>query len=117
MRSRPVGCSRAPASPASWPRDLPLDRLSTADPATVPLGHDEQLPPAARGRVPKDATPKERMARKQRTKPGRAACNRRKATVELVFWQIMTCQNGRRLLLRGEHGARGERRLLAALAD
>ncbi|WP_425581536.1 transposase [Streptomyces stramineus] len=36
------------------------------------------------------------------------------AVVEPVFGQIMTCQNDRQLLLRGEDGARGEWRLLAA---
>jgi transposase len=82
--------------------------------ATGRLAHDEQVPPAPRGRIPKNATLKERMARKLRTVPGRAAYARRKAIVEPVFGQIMTCQNGRRLLLRGETGARGEWRLLAA---
>jgi transposase len=82
--------------------------------ATGRLGHDEQIPPAPRGRIPKDATLKERMARKLRTKPGRAAYSRRKAIVEPVFGQIMTCQGGRQLLLRGADGARGEWQLLAA---
>ncbi|WP_367223326.1 transposase [Streptomyces sp. 16-176A] len=52
--------------------------------------------------------------RQLRTKPGKAAYRHRKAIVEPVFGQIMTCQNGRQLLLRGEDGARGEWRLLAA---
>ena len=82
--------------------------------ATGRLAHDEQVPPAPRGRIPANATLKERMARKLRTKPGEAAYSRRKAIVEPVFGQIMTCQNGRQLLLRGEDGARGEWRLLAA---
>jgi transposase len=82
--------------------------------ATGRLHHDEQVPPAPRGRIPTDATPKQRMARKLRTKPGKAAYRRRKAIVEPVFGQIITCQNGRRLLLRGETGARGEWRLLTA---
>lgn len=82
--------------------------------ATGRLSHDEQVPPAPRGRIPKDATLKERLARKLRTKPGRKPYSRRKAIVEPVFGQIMTCQNGRQLLLRGEDGARGEWRLLAA---
>ncbi|WP_370360735.1 IS1182 family transposase [Catenulispora sp. MAP12-49] len=82
--------------------------------ATGRLAHDEQVPPTPRGRIRKDATLRERMARKLRTKPGRAAYARRKAIVEPVFGQIMTCQNGRELLLRGECGARGEWRLLAA---
>ncbi|MFF0659595.1 IS1182 family transposase [Micromonospora tulbaghiae] len=82
--------------------------------ATGRLRHDEQVPPAPRGRIPANATLKERMARKLRTKPGKAAYSRRKAIVEPVFGQIMTCQNGRQLLLRGEDGARAEWRLLAA---
>ncbi|MGR8007503.1 IS1182 family transposase [Streptomyces hypolithicus] len=82
--------------------------------ATGRLAHDEQVPPAPRGRIPANATLKERMARKLRTKPGKAAYRRRKAIVEPVFGQIMTCQNGRQLMLRGEDGARGEWRLLAA---
>ncbi|MFJ9691243.1 transposase [Kitasatospora sp. NPDC101183] len=82
--------------------------------ATGRLGHDEQVPPAPRGRIPANATLKERMARKLRTKPGKAAYIRRKAIIEPVFGQIMTCQNGRRLMLRGEDGARAEWRLLAA---
>ena len=82
--------------------------------ATGRLAHDEQVPAAPRGRIPADATPRERMARKLRTKPGRAAYARRKAIVEPVFGQIMTCQNGRELLLRGQDGARGEWRLLPA---
>ena len=48
------------------------------------------------------------MARKLRTKPGRAAYARRKAIVDPVFGQITTCQDGKRLLLRGLAGARGE---------
>ncbi|WP_457034147.1 transposase [Kitasatospora sp. P5_F3] len=82
--------------------------------ATGRLAHDEQAPPAPRGRIPANATLKERMARKLRTKPGKAAYSRRKAIVEPVFGQIMTCQTNRQLLLRGEDGARGEWRLLAA---
>ncbi|WP_455771738.1 IS1182 family transposase [Streptomyces lavendulae] len=81
--------------------------------ATGRLAHDEQVSPASRGRIPQDATLKERMARKLRTKPGKAAYSRRKAIVEPVFGQIMTCQNGRQLLLRGEDSARAEWRLLA----
>ncbi|MCX5097490.1 IS1182 family transposase [Streptomyces sp. NBC_00365] len=82
--------------------------------ATGRLAHDEQVPPAPRGRIPASATLKERMARKLRTRPGKAAYSRRKVIVEPVFGQIMTCHNGRQLLLRGEDGARGGWRLLAA---
>jgi transposase len=82
--------------------------------ATGRLHHDEQVPPAPRGRIPTTATLKQRMARKLRTKPGRASYARRKAIVEPVFGQITTVQHGRRLLLRGIDGARGEWRLLSA---
>ena len=39
---------------------------------------------------------------------------RRKVIVEPVFGQMATLQNGKHLLLRGLHGARGEWLLLAA---
>jgi transposase len=104
-------CSEANLEAA---KDRQLSRGTDTFMATGRLGHDEQVPPAPRGRIPANATLKQRMARKLRTKPGKAAYSRRKAIVEPVFGQIMTCQNGRRLLLRGEDGARAEWRLLAA---
>jgi hypothetical protein len=82
--------------------------------ATGRLAHDEQVGPAPRGRIPADATLRERMAPKLRTKPGRAAYAQRKAIVEPVFGQIMTCQDGHGLLPRGESAACAEWRLLAA---
>jgi len=80
--------------------------------ATGRLSHDETVPAAPRGRIPKDLTAKQRMARKLRTKPGRAAYARRKAIVEPVFGQIATLQ-GKHVLLRGLDNARGEWQLLA----
>jgi transposase len=82
--------------------------------ATGRLKHSETPPPAPRGRIPKNASPKERMARKVRTKRGRAAYARRKTIIEPVFGQIETVQNGRRLLLRGLEAARAEWRLHCA---
>jgi IS5 family transposase len=82
--------------------------------ATGRLKRGEEVPDAPRGRIPKDATPRQRMARKLRTKPGRAAYNRRKAIVEPVFGQMKTVQGAGRLLLRGLEPARAEWRLLAA---
>ena len=81
--------------------------------ATGRLGHDQTVPAAPRGRIPKGLTPKQRMARKLRTKPGRAAYARRKAIVEPVFGQIVTLQ-GKHVMLRGLDNARGEWKLLAA---
>ena len=59
------------------------------------LGHDEVVEPAPRGRVPKDLTLKQRMARTLRTKPGKAGYARRKAIVEPVFGQIAPARQTR----------------------
>jgi transposase len=83
--------------------------------ATGRLKHTEQIPPAPRGPIPKDATPKQRMARKLRTKKGRAAYARRKAIVEPVFGQMQTVQDARQLLLRGEAAARAQWRFNCAV--
>ena len=77
------------------------------------LGHDKPVPAAPRGRIPTDLTLKQRMARKLRTKSGKASYARRKAIVEPVFGQIATLQ-GKHVLLRGLENARGEWNLLAA---
>ena len=82
--------------------------------ATGRLKHDETPPAAPRGRIPKAATAKQRMARKLRTKPGRAGYARRKAIIEPVFGQIDTVQGGKQVLLRGEAAAAAEWDLLAA---
>jgi transposase len=82
--------------------------------ATGRASHDDPAPVAPRGPIPKNATRKQRMARKLRTKPGRAAYARRKVIVEPVFGQMATLQNAKQLLLRGIDGARGEWLLLSA---
>ncbi len=69
--------------------------------ATGRLRHGELLPDAPRGRIPNAATPKQRMARKCRTKKGKADYARRKAIVEPAFGQLHTCQDGGQLRLRG----------------
>jgi transposase len=76
--------------------------------------HDDPAPVAPRGPIPKNATAKQRMIRKLKTKRGRTVYARRKAIVEPVFGQMATLQNGKQLLLRGLDGARGEWLLLAA---
>jgi hypothetical protein len=83
--------------------------------ATGRFKHSEPLPPAPRGPVAKDATPKQRTARKLRTKNGRAVYSRRKVIVEPVFGQIDTVQDGRRLLLRGKKAAREQWRFHCAI--
>ena len=76
--------------------------------ATGRIRHNERVPDAPRGRIPKDATQRERMARRMRTKSGRADYARRKAIVEPVFGQMKTRQNAKHLRLRGFTGAKGE---------
>ena len=83
--------------------------------ATGRFKHSEPQPPPPRGRIPKNATPKQRMARKLKTKQGRAVYSRRKAIVEPVFGQIDTVQNGRKLLLRGKAAARDQWRFTCAV--
>jgi transposase len=80
--------------------------------ATGRLKHGEQVPDAPRGRIPVNATPKERMARRLKTKPGKAAYARRKAIVEPVFGQIHT-RHGKHVLLRGLEAAAHEWDLIA----
>jgi transposase len=76
--------------------------------ATGRCKHGEQPPPAPRGRIPSSATPKERMARKLRTKKGKAAYARRKAIVEPVFGQMRTRQDAGQVRLRGLDKAKAE---------
>ncbi|WP_241975472.1 MULTISPECIES: IS1182 family transposase [unclassified Cryobacterium] len=81
--------------------------------ATGRVKHGERVPEVPRGRIPADATLRERMARKLKTKKGRAVYARRKAIVEPVFGQIHTRQ-GKFLLLRGLEQAAHEWDLIAA---
>ncbi|NHU49675.1 IS1182 family transposase [Rhodococcus sp. A14] len=82
--------------------------------ATGRRRRDDPPPIAPRGRIPKSANGKQRMARKLATRKGRNAYARRKAIVEPVFGQMSTLQNAKQLLLRGLDQARGEWLLLAA---
>lgn len=83
--------------------------------ATGRFKHDEPPPPAPRGPIPKDATAKQRMARKLQTKKGAAIYKRRKAIVEPVFGQIATVQDGQRVLIRGRPAARAQWRFTCAI--
>ncbi|MCA1698354.1 MAG: IS1182 family transposase [Actinobacteria bacterium] len=78
--------------------------------ATGRRKHSDPAPIAPRGPIPKDATPRQRMARKNRTNKGQATYARRKAIVEPVFGQMQTVQGARQLLLRGKRAARAQRR-------
>jgi len=83
--------------------------------ATGRTKHSDPPPIAPRGPIPKDATPKQRMARKNKTKKGQATYARRKVIVEPVFGQMQTVQNARHLLLRGKDGARSQWRFHCAI--
>jgi hypothetical protein len=83
--------------------------------ATGRQKHTDPEPIAPRGAIPKDATPKQRMARKLSTKKGRAVYARRKTTVEPVFGQMQTVQDAKQLLLRGERAARAQWRFHCAV--
>ena len=70
--------------------------------------HGTPKPTAARGRIPRTATVKERMERKLRTLKGRATYSKRKGIVEPVFGQIKEVRGFRRFLLRGLGKVRAE---------
>jgi transposase len=76
--------------------------------ATGRQRHGERFPAAPRGPIPKGATRRERMARRLRTKRGRADYARRKAIVEPAFGQAKVRQHAGQLRLRGRDGAQGE---------
>jgi hypothetical protein len=70
--------------------------------------HGEKFQKTPRGPVPKNATRREKMARRLRTKKGRADYARRKAIVEPAFGQVKVRQHAGQLRLRGLAGAQGE---------
>ena len=79
--------------------------------------HSTPPPPAPRGRIPEDLSRRERMARKLRTKQGRAHYSRRKAIVEPVFGQIKEAMGFRRFSLRGRAKVTAEWHLVCAVHD
>ncbi|BAC17105.1 transposase, IS4 family [Corynebacterium efficiens YS-314] len=80
--------------------------------ATGRVKHGEKIPDAPRGRIPNDATLRERMGRRLRTKRGKAVYGKRKSVIEPVFGQIATRQ-GKHVVLRGLAAARAEWDLVA----
>lgn len=69
--------------------------------ATGKAKHGDPPGPPPRGRIPKGATAKQRMARKLQTKKGRETYSRRKVIAEPVFGQIKGARGFRQFLLRG----------------
>jgi transposase len=80
--------------------------------ATERLKHNEKIPLAPKGRIPKDLTAKQRMARKLRTKKGRETYAKRKGMIEPIFGQVKHVRGFRQFLLRGLEKMRGEWRLI-----
>ncbi len=76
--------------------------------ATGRMKHNEHVSQAPRGPIRKNATQRERMARRLRTKQGRADYARRKAIVEPAFGQMKVRQKAGHLRLRGLNGAKAE---------
>ena len=60
------------------------------DPFVAPeqTRHGRVVPPAPRGRIPRQLSPRDRMRRKLQTRRGRQRCALRMETVEPVFGQI-----------------------------
>ena len=80
--------------------------------ATERLKHHEKIPLAPQGRIPKNWTPQQRMARKLRTKKGQETYAKRKGMIEPVFGPIKQARGFRQFLLRGMDKMRGEWRLV-----
>ena len=80
------------------------------DPFVAPeqTRHGRVVPPAPRGRIPKQLSPRDRMRRKLQTKRGRKRYALRMATVEPVFGQIKQGLGFRQFLLRGLEKVNGE---------
>lgn len=76
------------------------------------MSHRTALPPAPRGRIPKDLSIVDRMRRKLRTKKGKERYGLRKELPEPVFGQIKQARGFRQFLLRGEDKADGEWKII-----
>jgi transposase len=83
--------------------------------ATERLKHHEEIPPVPRGRIPAELTAKQRMARKLRTKKGKATYAKRKGIIEPIFGQLKQVLGFRQFSLRGLASMRGEWRLMCTV--
>jgi Transposase DDE domain len=83
--------------------------------ATERLKHNEEIPPVPCGRIPKDLSAKQRMARKLRTKNGREKYAKRKGIIEPIFGQIKQVLGFRQFSLRGLAAMRGEWRWMCTV--
>ena len=81
-------------------------RPGAGDTAWAPKSPNAASP--ARGRIPNNLTPKQRMSRKLQTVKGKADYARRKAVVEPVFGQMKVAQHAGQFRLRGTDKTDGE---------
>jgi len=88
------------------------DRLNNVFIATGRQKHHDKVPNSPKGRPPKNLTAKQKMARRNRTKKGRAEYARRKVIIEPVFGQIKAGLGFRNFLLRGLEKMQGEWKLV-----
>ncbi len=84
------------------------ERIDDAFIATGRQKHNDKVPDAPKGRPPKDLTPKQKMARRNRTQKGKEEYARRKVIIEPVFGQIKSGLGFRTFLLRGLEKMKGE---------
>ena len=75
---------------------------------------EDRHKPAPRGRIPKSATPVDRMTKKMRTKRGRSFYRQRGMAVEPVFGQVKDGRGIDRFRRRGRDACRGEWNLISA---
>lgn len=76
--------------------------------ATEKVKHNVPMRQAPRGRMPKNLTVRQKMARKLRTKKGRETYSKRKSIAEPVFGQIKRARGFVQFSLRGLEKMRGE---------
>jgi hypothetical protein len=76
--------------------------------ATGKIKHNAPVVKAPHGRIPKNLTVKEKMARKLQTKKGRETYSKRKSIVEPVFGQIKRARGFVQFSMRGLEKMRGE---------
>ncbi len=104
---------------AGYQSDENLEHLASKDidayVATRRDRHSTAPASAPRGRIPKGLSPRGRMARKLRTKKGRAHYARRKVIVEPVFGQVKEATGFRRFSLRGKTNVTAEWHLVCAV--
>jgi transposase len=113
---RPIGAATMDSGYYSEANTAALDERGI-DPhiATERLKHNEEIPPVPKGRIPADWTAKQRMARKLRTKKGKATYAKRKGIIEPIFGQLKQVLGFRQFSLRGLASMRGEWRLMCTV--